>query len=140
RRPRLLPRRRRPRRPRRRLPLRSSPTVSARSLTTSPTSPSSAKPSAPSRGNRSSKQHDMTVHGGERLAEVIYLPGATPPPRVDVEPDPAPAAPERGPAASTRAENIALHALTRRGQSRSELEDLLRRRDLDESTVQAELA
>lgn len=91
----------------------------------------------------------MTVHGGERLAEVIYLPGATPPPPAEHPADqrtagqsaaPDSEEPERGPRSATRAENIALHALTRRGQSRRELEDLLRRRDLDEAAVQAELA
>lgn len=104
----------------------------------------------------------MTTSGGGGLAEVIYFPGVTPPPddattpqqTPDPEPesvragepepelprDPEPAAgPERGPADSVRAENIAMRALTRRGQSRSELEARLTARDLDPDTVHAEL-
>lgn len=86
----------------------------------------------------------MTAPDGDGLAEVIYLPGVTPPSGVaastPVEPDPVPEPePARGPAASVRAENIAMHALTRRGQSRRELMELLERRELDHQAVEAEL-
>jgi len=105
----------------------------------------------------------------ERLARVTYLPGVQPPSgavdraeRPAVEPvaisealsawwSPAgesePArdaasnerAPESGEGAARRAENVALHALTRRGMSRREIERTLRARDLDEETIAAEL-
>ena len=39
-----------------------------------------------------------------------------------------------------RAENITMHALTRRGQSRAEVADLLRRREIDPVTAETELA
>lgn len=91
----------------------------------------------------------MTAAGGGGLAEVIYLPGVTAPP-VDAarEADarlpgetasPTESARQRGPAASTHAENVAMHALTRRGQSRRELEAILRSRELDPDTIEAEL-
>ncbi|MBX9470556.1 regulatory protein RecX [Microcella sp.] len=38
-----------------------------------------------------------------------------------------------------RAENITMHALTRRGQSRAEVADLLRRREIDSVTAETEL-
>ncbi|MEY2849371.1 MAG: hypothetical protein RI885_2038 [Actinomycetota bacterium] len=38
-----------------------------------------------------------------------------------------------------RAENVSMHALTRRGQSRRELESLLERRELDADDIEAEL-
>jgi regulatory protein len=41
--------------------------------------------------------------------------------------------------AARRAENVALHALTRRGMSRREVERTLRARELDDATVEAEL-
>ena len=41
--------------------------------------------------------------------------------------------------AARRAENVALHALTRRGQSRAEVADLLARRELPAEVVEAEL-
>lgn len=90
----------------------------------------------------------MTAPDGDGLAEVIYLPGVVPPSGVAsasaTEPvlEPAPPLepePSRGPAASTRAENIAMHALTRRGQSRRELEVILLGREVDPETVEAEL-
>ncbi|HRN30272.1 MAG TPA: regulatory protein RecX, partial [Terrimesophilobacter sp.] len=62
-----------------------------------------------------------------------YLPGVTAPPTAESSAQPAPAA-------SVRAENVAMHALTRRGQSRRELEAILRSRQLDPETIEAELA
>lgn len=38
-----------------------------------------------------------------------------------------------------RAENVTLHAITRRGQSRAEVADLLRRREIDPTVAEAEL-
>lgn len=91
----------------------------------------------------------MTAPDGDGLAEVIYFPGVAPPSGAavteSVDAPPVGAAPvreptpSRGPAASTRAENIAMHALTRRGQSRRELEAILASRELDPDTVEAEL-
>lgn len=91
----------------------------------------------------------MTTSAGDGLAEVIYFPGVTAPADVVVPADAPVEEPAgeaavsvetmRGPAASTRAENIALHALTRRGQSRRELEALLTARELDPETIEAEL-
>jgi regulatory protein len=40
---------------------------------------------------------------------------------------------------TTRAHNVSLHALTRRGMSRREIERTLRSRDLDEETIAAEI-
>ncbi|MBX3094755.1 MAG: regulatory protein RecX [Cryobacterium sp.] len=74
----------------------------------------------------------MTTRAGDGLAEVIYLPGVAAPARVAVPH-------ETGPAARTRAENIAMHALTRRGRSRRELEALLTARELDPQTIELEL-
>lgn len=74
----------------------------------------------------------MTTFAGDGLAEVIYFPGVTAP-ADGVIPS------ESGPAARTRAENIAMHALTRRGQSRRELEAILTARELDPETIEAEL-
>jgi regulatory protein len=39
-----------------------------------------------------------------------------------------------------RAENVSMHALTRRGQSRAEIADLLRRREIDPIVAETELA
>ncbi|MDQ1597424.1 MAG: regulatory protein [Microbacteriaceae bacterium] len=97
---------------------------------------------------------------GDGLARVTYLPGVVPPP----SPDPAPIetwsteAPldeepfdalvaEAGSSANgkgerrreVRAENVSMHALTRRGLSRWELQKTLLARELDEQTVEAEL-
>lgn len=103
----------------------------------------------------------MATSAGDGLAEVIYFPGVTAPADVAItgagdardavdanKPAPPeqtvlgeapPARATRGPAASTRAENIAMHALTRRGRSRRELEAILTARELDPETVEAEL-
>jgi regulatory protein len=86
---------------------------------------------------------------------VTYLPGVVPPP----SPDPAPIetwsteeplealVAEDGSSANgkverrreVRAENVSMHALTRRGLSRWELQKTLLARELDEQTVEAEL-
>ena len=79
----------------------------------------------------------MTTSARDGLAEVIYFPGVAAP--VDAVAVLTETVPERGPAASTRAENVAMHALTRRGQSRRELETILRSRELDPDTIEAEL-
>ncbi|TPW76501.1 regulatory protein RecX [Schumannella soli] len=42
--------------------------------------------------------------------------------------------------AARRAENVAMHALTRRGMSRREMERVLRQREFDEGEIEAELA
>jgi regulatory protein len=41
---------------------------------------------------------------------------------------------------SARAHNVSMHALTRKGQSRAEIIDLLRRRELEESDIEIEVA
>lgn len=58
--------------------------------------------------------------GHNELAPVSYLPGVR----------------EAG---AHRAENVTMHALTRRGQSRAEVADLLRRREVDPLVAEAEL-
>lgn len=70
------------------------------------------------------------------LARVTYLPGVTPP-----EPLSAPGSdPEEDWSAQRRrAENVSMHALTRRGLSRGELGRVLLSRDLDPGIVEAEL-
>ncbi|WP_294179272.1 regulatory protein RecX [uncultured Schumannella sp.] len=87
----------------------------------------------------------------ERLAPVTYLPGARPPeeapaaaPSRDDEPvtlrEVVAEAVERDTERTRRrAENVALHALTRRGMSRREVERTLRARELDEQTIEEEL-
>lgn len=107
----------------------------------------------------------MESPDAERLAPVFYLPGAraasgdsapevparpthpsrraptfsemfgeqepVPPPPPEPEPEPS----RDRDAELARAENVSLHALTRRGQSRRELERLLRSRDLADDIV-----
>lgn len=69
-----------------------------------------------------------------RLAPVAYLPGARPAAGHDRgEPLSDYEAEER------RAENVSMHALTRRGQSRAEIGEVLLRRDLDTCVVEFEL-
>lgn len=58
--------------------------------------------------------------GHNEIAPVSYLPGVRE-------------------AQEQRAENVTLHAITRRGQSRAEVADLLRRRDIDPHVAEAEL-
>lgn len=58
--------------------------------------------------------------GRDAVAPVAYLPGVR-------EAD------------ARRAENVTLHALTRRGQSRAEVAELLRRREIDPIIAEAEL-
>jgi regulatory protein len=85
---------------------------------------------------------------GEGLAKVSYLPGVVAPSVVApsvVAPDvevPSAAAEEPGSdwaAEERRAENVSMHALTRRGMSRWELGEVLLSRDLDVCIVEAEL-
>jgi regulatory protein len=86
------------------------------------------------------------------LARVSYLPGVTPPSRAPDAPaasrddDRAPDAPaasrddDRARADDlARAENVSMHALARRGQSRRELERTLRARDLPEDVIDHEI-
>ncbi|MEO6942515.1 MAG: regulatory protein RecX [Terrimesophilobacter sp.] len=83
------------------------------------------------------------------LARVTYLPGVTPPvaasePNVSSSSPMTPMTPMT-PAApdleheERRAENVSMHALTRRGQSRWELRQILLARELEPSIVEAEL-
>lgn len=79
------------------------------------------------------------------LARVTYLPGVTPPvpapegaAAVHDEPD-GPEPDEDWTAQEQRAENMSMHALTRRGLSRWELGEKLLARDLDPCIVEAEL-
>lgn len=58
--------------------------------------------------------------GHDEIAPVSYLPGVRE-------------------AQQQRAENVTLHAITRRGQSRAEVADLLRRREIDPHVAEAEL-
>jgi SOS response regulatory protein OraA/RecX len=102
-------------------------------------------------------------HSDDGLAPVTYLPGAMPPSEPtsravsdDAERRPvAPARPAPVPARlaltdepradvaeavdTARAHNVSLHALTRRGMSRREIERTLRSRDLDDETIAAEV-
>jgi len=71
---------------------------------------------------------------GERLAHVTYLPGVRPQP----DRSSAPAESEERAAELARAENVSMHALTRRDHSRRELERLLRSRDFDEDVIRHE--
>lgn len=104
----------------------------------------------------------------ERLAPVTYLPGVRPPSEPVATPSAegtvaegtvaesavdggeaaggefaehefAESAPAGGDRARRRAENVSLHALTRRGLSRREVERTLRDRELDDETIAAEL-
>jgi regulatory protein len=94
---------------------------------------------------------------GDGLARVTYLPGVVPPPSPEeaipdeaaadeLDPDEIleQAESESGGAAPSgrrevRAENVSMHALTRRGMSRWELEKALLSREFDSETVDAEL-
>ncbi|HEU4850372.1 MAG TPA: regulatory protein RecX [Terrimesophilobacter sp.] len=88
------------------------------------------------------------MNSDEKLARVTYLPGVTPP-AVAAEPSPIHAEPSPEPAEAPasddwqaqehRAENVSMHALTRRGMSRWELGEVLLSRDLDPCIVDAEL-
>ncbi len=88
----------------------------------------------------------------DTLARVTYLPGVTPPESDPRAADPEAVGPEAaGPEAAgpeadgdwaaqeRRAENVSMHALTRRGLSRWELGEKLLARDLDACIVEAEL-
>ncbi len=86
-----------------------------------------------------------TGQGGSRdgdrdtvIAPVTYLPGVreAAAERLQLAADQA----ETSRAADAhRAENVTMHALTRRGQSRAEIADLLRRREIDPIVAEAEL-
>ncbi len=69
--------------------------------------------------------HSNADREAEPLAPVVYLPG--------VHENSAREADAR------RAENVTMHAITRRGQSRAEVSELLRRRDIDQVTAEVEL-
>lgn len=72
------------------------------------------------------------------LAPVTFLPGAR---EAQAERDAAEvaAAAAHHEADARRAENVTMHALTRRGQSRAEVAELLRRREIDPNVAEAEL-
>ena len=73
------------------------------------------------------------------IAPVTYLPGVREA-AAEREALDAAEAEETRAADARRAENITMHALTRRGQSRAEVADLLRRREIDPVTAETELA
>ena len=73
------------------------------------------------------------------LARVTYLPGVQPPEAVVVPSLPPAAVEAASPKQRARAENVSMHALTRRGMSRWELEQTLRSRELDDDLVVEEL-
>jgi regulatory protein len=87
----------------------------------------------------------------ETLARVTYLPGVTPPaapvlaegPSTDEQHGDEQSTDEQSTndwdAQERRAENVSMHALTRRGMSRWELGHVLLARDLDPCVVEAEL-
>jgi len=110
----------------------------------------------------------MTERSDDGLAPVTYLPGVQPPserPAPSTRTASAPTAPSSSSIApgrpapvparwalgddadpavastvdTTRAHNVSLHALTKRGMSRREIERTLRSRDLDEETIAAEI-
>lgn len=89
----------------------------------------------------------MVSGDGPKLARVSYLPGVTPPPSpesdTEAAADAGSADAERsgrtGARREVRAENVSMHALTRRGMSRWELEKTLLSRELDAHVVEAEL-
>jgi len=86
---------------------------------------------------KSSPKGALTDDG---LALVSYLPGTRP---VEPAATPTEAAPQEDvfgrDKREVRAENVSMHALTRRGMSRWELEKTLLARDLDEQVVAEEL-
>lgn len=77
----------------------------------------------------------MTRPDDGHLARVSYLPGVTPPGRA---PDESLRDDSRDDDRA-RAENVSMHALTRRGQSRRELERTLRARDLPDDVIDHEI-
>lgn len=74
----------------------------------------------------------------EAIAPVTYLPGVREAEAERARLETAEAESVRA-ADARRAENVTLHALTRRGQSRAEIADLLRRREIDPVVAEAEL-
>ena len=85
-----------------------------------------------------------SAHGTSagRLANVTYLPGVQPP---SGDPEPAADLASAAQAADDlageyhRAENVSLHALTRKGQSRRELERILRSREFSDEIITHEV-
>lgn len=75
---------------------------------------------------------------GSGLAPVTYLPGVREA-AVEREVRAAAEAEASRVADARRAENVTMHAITRRGQSRAEVADLLRRREIDPVVAEAEL-
>ncbi len=84
---------------------------------------------------------------GGTLAKVTYLPGVKPPepaparvvPATTVPAGARPAVRDDWSEEELRAENVSMHALTRRGLSRRELGEVLLSRELDPCIVEAEL-
>lgn len=85
----------------------------------------------------------MTRPDDGHLARVSYLPGVTPPGRAsDVHSRDDSRDDVRDDSRDddrARAENVSMHALTRRGQSRRELERTLRARDLPDDVIDHEI-
>jgi hypothetical protein len=89
-------------------------------------------------GGSESGGEDGTERGAEALASVTYLPGAYPPGAYPPGAYPPGAyLPGAREGDARRAENVTLHAITRRGQSRAEVADLLRRREIDPHVAEA---
>jgi regulatory protein len=82
----------------------------------------------------------------ERIAPVTYLFGAAPfeapaaPPRVEFVEKPEASTGARSEKKSSRPENVAMHALTRRGMSVAEMTTLLENREIEPDDVEAEIA
>lgn len=81
---------------------------------------------------------ESVEHATGALAPVTFLPGAREA-QAERESLAAAEALESREAEARRAENVTMHALTRRGQSRAEVADLLRRREIDPVIAEAEL-
>ena len=82
---------------------------------------------------------DLEAEGASgALAPVIFLPGAREA-QAERESLAAAAAVADQQADARRAENVTMHALTRRGQSRAEVAELLRRREIDPVVAETEL-
>lgn len=77
-------------------------------------------------------------HGDDAVAPVAYLPGVR---EAEAEREARAAIDAQSAidADARRAENVTMHALTRRGQSRAEVAELLRRREIDAVVAEVEL-
>ncbi|MFN4001917.1 regulatory protein RecX [Microcella sp.] len=75
---------------------------------------------------------------GGVIAPVTFLPGAREA-QAEREAEEAAQSVANHEADARRAENVTMHALTRRGQSRAEVAELLRRREIDPIVAEAEL-